>query len=656
MPTPPTQFDPVALQITGALVVVQLGLGVWWYRRTHKPLKQQIEGLRRSTGAVRAARTPDAIKPGSFPSEVARAFRAAFPAGAREEALEPRSAFEPERLLPASYNARLDAAAPGMFTAIGIIGTFLGLIIAFGQLNFSDAARSIQPLIGGMTISFWNSLVGVALSVSWTLASRFVRHDFDAAAHSLLATVEKQFPRPAHDTRVLRMLGALERNERALRRQMRVAIRSAAREGQAIQAAQRTLSEQLVGELGQLRAATQGASRELLESLTPRLEQSFRALVDLPFERLGESVERFRAVVDGTADRSRQTLEALDSSVTSLSAAQDGLRDAALAARTSAQAFELGVHALQDGANAAIAVVAESRRAAEALHETTTTLEQAGERQAQLAQSLDGAIVELRGTAGALDGAAARFTAGAERMEAAAGHIQSLGAEAAESSLQAVRSELEKTVAAMAATLREFGDRSVAAYDSSSARIVEALDARVTDLTDRLSAELQTLATRLPESAAEITRAAGVLRQRLDAAVRGLEQALRSLDAGTTQTLAARLAEYDRLVAQAVDRFSGTLLTWDGKVAELGMGARELRSGMGEMQREVSATLADARGSAEAAAHAAQEASRAASALETAATRLTEAQVRALIAAVVPAEVTLQLDETAVRTTSESLS
>jgi hypothetical protein len=138
------------------------------------------------------------------------------------------------------------------------------------------------------------------------------------------------------------------------------------------------------------------------------------------------------------------------------------------------------------------------------------------------------------------------------------------------------------------------------------------MDARVSDLTDRLSAELQTLATRLPESAAEITRAAGVLRQRLDAAVRGLEQAVKTLDVSTAQSLAARLEQYDKLVAQAVDHFSGTLLTWDSKLSELTDVGRTWGTTITDFQREASVTLKNAHASAETAALAATAVAKAA--------------------------------------------
>lgn len=597
---PVTQLigDSVAVYVVTLLVVVQ-GL-TWWllWRATHTPLRRQARSIRQTTGVVHKFADAGALaRAADVAPEVKQAVRAAYPAGEHEEAADPQAAFDPERLLSPAYNGRLDAAAPGIFTAMGIIGTFVGLIVAFSRLNFADAAGSIQPLIGGMTISFVNSLVGVGLSIIWAWKSRSARHSFDLASRTLVAAFEKRFSRPAYGTNVLEALLGV-----------RAAIEGA---GGRIEA-----------ELRNLRDTTQGASNNLLESLAPRIEQTFRALVDLPFERLGESVEGFRSIVADAANQSANTIAALDAAAGVLMRAQTGLEEAVGRAQLCVSAFESGVRGLQEGSAAATAIVGESRRAAEVLHGTAHVLASAGERQAQLATSLDETVGELRGTSGALDTAASLFSAGAERMEGAAARIEHLGTEAAELALRAVRDQVQQAVGDMAAALREFGDRSVSAWDSSSARVVEALDARVTDLTDRLSAELQTLAQRLPESASEITRSAGILRQHLRAAVRSLEQSVRSLDTSTSQTLTARLAEYDRLVAQAVDRFSGTILTWDGKLTELGDAGRELRTGITEVRHDVSSSLASARGSSEATTRAAAEALRAAMALQEAATLL----------------------------------
>ena len=92
---------------------------------------------------------------------------------------------------------------------------------------------------------------------------------------------------------------------------------------------------------------------------------------------------------------------------------------------------------------------------------------------------------------------------------------------------------------------------------------------RFTDLTDRFSAELATLSGRLPDSTQAIERAATTMRQELSRAVSNLQGALNRLDTEVTATLKVQFAEFDRLLAESVNHFNGTLLTWDDKVEEL---------------------------------------------------------------------------------------
>src|SRR5690606_6600936 len=95
-------------------------------------------------------------------------------------------AFQSDRVLPVTYNQRLDAAAPGLFTAMGILGTFLGLIFGFLRIDPGQAIEGVSPLLGGMVVAFFNSLIGVFLSICWAMASRGSRHRFDQVVSGLV--------------------------------------------------------------------------------------------------------------------------------------------------------------------------------------------------------------------------------------------------------------------------------------------------------------------------------------------------------------------------------------------------------------------------------------------------------------------------------------
>ncbi len=64
---------------------------------------------------------------------------------------------------------------PGLFTSLGILGTFIGLMNGLGGLDVSDASKtmeSIPQMIGGMTFAFTTSIVGVACSIVFNILCR----------------------------------------------------------------------------------------------------------------------------------------------------------------------------------------------------------------------------------------------------------------------------------------------------------------------------------------------------------------------------------------------------------------------------------------------------------------------------------------------------
>lgn len=65
---------------------------------------------------------------------------------------------------------------PETLTGIGILGTFVGLIIGIGGIGFSSVAAaitSLQTLINGIEIAFYTSIVGLILSICFNLTYKF---------------------------------------------------------------------------------------------------------------------------------------------------------------------------------------------------------------------------------------------------------------------------------------------------------------------------------------------------------------------------------------------------------------------------------------------------------------------------------------------------
>ncbi|MDD6422130.1 MAG: EAL domain-containing protein [Intestinibaculum porci] len=70
---------------------------------------------------------------------------------------------------------------PGTLTGLGILGTFIGLIIGINNLSFDDtttALASVKTLLEGINVAFYTSISGLILSLIFNLAYRLIRNVF----------------------------------------------------------------------------------------------------------------------------------------------------------------------------------------------------------------------------------------------------------------------------------------------------------------------------------------------------------------------------------------------------------------------------------------------------------------------------------------------
>lgn len=66
---------------------------------------------------------------------------------------------------------------PGTLTGLGILGTFVGLIMGIGEVTFTsvDAAlSSVQVLLNGIELAFYSSIAGVILSILFNISYRII--------------------------------------------------------------------------------------------------------------------------------------------------------------------------------------------------------------------------------------------------------------------------------------------------------------------------------------------------------------------------------------------------------------------------------------------------------------------------------------------------
>jgi hypothetical protein len=88
--------------------------------------------------------------------------------------------FNTKTLAPGISGSRLTAAVPGFLTAIGVIGTFVGLQLGLAQLNIAndvsieEMKTGVAGVINGAKLAFMTSVWGVMLSVIYNFIEKII--------------------------------------------------------------------------------------------------------------------------------------------------------------------------------------------------------------------------------------------------------------------------------------------------------------------------------------------------------------------------------------------------------------------------------------------------------------------------------------------------
>lgn len=207
--------------------------------------------------------------------------------------------FESELLESCNYNVCTQVA--GILTALGILGTFLGLVLGLRSFDFSNADQmtsSVEALVGGLNVAFYTSIYGVTLSILYNIIFRRIttgltqelNHFYDAFNSDLepvsqKAMVERMDSRQAENNALMQDIKAL-------------------------------LDERLGERLG----------HQMAETLTPVFDRIIQSLDSMMLDFHKEQANSLEKMVDAFVDRMGGALnshvKALGESVDELSQAQ----------------------------------------------------------------------------------------------------------------------------------------------------------------------------------------------------------------------------------------------------------------------------------------------------------------------------------------------
>jgi hypothetical protein len=71
-------------------------------------------------------------------------------------------------------NAAFADIVPGLFTSLGILGTFIGLASGLSNVSLSEMERTITQMIAGLALAFNTSIVGLVCALSFNVVNKMV--------------------------------------------------------------------------------------------------------------------------------------------------------------------------------------------------------------------------------------------------------------------------------------------------------------------------------------------------------------------------------------------------------------------------------------------------------------------------------------------------
>ena len=214
-------FDPQMLLITVAfigLMLLVLILGIWKIlipvfvralqlgssRKTIESLRSKDEKL----STIRRNLIGTLFKKAKWAEPGFKAFRLAWeesrPNGA-DKAILPirlREYLPHEVVLEGVRNRRIADALPGIFVSLGILGTFLGLVLGLTGLELDKLDQlqdGVAHLVSGLSVSFYTSLFGISFSILFSFFDRLTSRKLERRFLELDDMLCSVYPFDSHE-------------------------------------------------------------------------------------------------------------------------------------------------------------------------------------------------------------------------------------------------------------------------------------------------------------------------------------------------------------------------------------------------------------------------------------------------------------------------
>ena len=213
---------------------------------------------------------------------------------------------------------RLLEMAPDIFTSLGILGTFVGLVWGlknFEPTNYEAMTTSVASLVDGIKVAFLTSIYGIAMSIVYTCG---MRSEYSSMTASLQKFLDRfhTYVMPTAESESMNILVSSQKNQTAAMEQMaeKFSVQMAGSFEKVITPTFQKMNDSLDVLVSSVTKCQEDAIREILDTFLKEMNLSFKA----QFEDFGRALTQLK---DAQTDNANYTTKLYQSMSRQLSEA-----------------------------------------------------------------------------------------------------------------------------------------------------------------------------------------------------------------------------------------------------------------------------------------------------------------------------------------------
>lgn len=229
--------------------------------------------------------------------------------------------FGPDQIGHDLISNRLLSATPAILTALGLLGTFIGLSVGIGGLNLSPSADvedlrlGIETMVAGAALGFTTSVWGVLMSLVVNVAHRMTASRFSEKARTLTRIIDGIFTQRSPEQSMVHIEAHTKESAESLTElhekigaQLQEAVAGISADMQS--AVAKAIETSMTPSLEKLAEQTANQSAEVFDALIGKFSDGLRHLGESQAEQLAAASSSLQGRVDQLSEETARQAQA----------------------------------------------------------------------------------------------------------------------------------------------------------------------------------------------------------------------------------------------------------------------------------------------------------------------------------------------------------